>query len=140
MSSGRGEMSRSIDHLIKTPVLENTMDCAQHLSTPTVVFRPTGAPAHTRFLTSFDLPAIVELEREKLDEVQAASQTELHDRIDMHPDLSIDAFCSRTGALLATLFLKQAADDFHRRCAARSLKPARRQIGLGTIISFSCLA
>jgi len=94
MSSGRGEMSRFIDHSIKTPVLENSMDCAQHLSTPTVVFRPTGAPAHTRFLTSFDLPAIVELERE----------------------------------------------NFHRRCAARSSKPARRQIGLGTIISFSCLA
>lgn len=113
VSYDSGEMSRFIDHPIKTTALENTMDCAQHLSTPAVVFRPTGAPVHTRFLTRFDLPAIVELEREKWDEVQAASQSELHNRIDMHPDLSIGAFCSSTGALLATLFLKQVADDFH---------------------------
>jgi hypothetical protein len=140
VSYDRGEMSRLIDHPIKTIVLGNTMDCAQHLSTPGAVFPPTSAPVHTRFLTRFDLPVIVELEREKWDEVQAASQTELHNRIDMHPDLSIAAFRSGTGALLATLFLKHVADEFHRRCAARSLKPATRQIGVGTIISFSCLA
>lgn len=107
-------MSRLIGYFIKTAVLENTMNYAQHLPVPAVAFRPTGAPVHTRFLTLHDLHAIVELEREKWDEQQAASRSELHNRIDMHPDLSVGAFCSRTGALLATLFLKPVADDFHQ--------------------------
>jgi hypothetical protein len=111
-------MPRFIGYAISMTVLENAMNYTQHSSVSTVAFRPTSAPVHTRFLTRHDLLRILELEREKWDEQQAASRSELHNRIDMYPDLSIGAFCSRTGALLATLFLKQVADDFHQ--AART--------------------
>ncbi|WP_150119784.1 hypothetical protein [Collimonas pratensis] len=90
------------------------MDYAQYWSTPAIGFRPTDAPMHILVLTGFDPPAIVELKREKWVEIQAASQTELHSRIDIHPYFSLGAF-SRAGALLATVFLKRVADGFHHR-------------------------
>lgn len=67
-----------------------------------------------RFLTPRDLSSLCELEHEKWDATQAASQAALLERIETHPDLAMGAFCSRTGRLLASLFLKPVADDFHR--------------------------
>lgn len=70
-----------------------------------------------RLLTLRDLPALQDLEREKWDEVQAATQCDMQARIDAHPHLSIGAFCPRTGKLLASLFLKPTAPDFWRYAA-----------------------
>ncbi|HEX7641436.1 MAG TPA: hypothetical protein VF472_04400 [Burkholderiaceae bacterium] len=78
-----------------------------------LISRPITAPVHTRFLDPHDLHAVVELEREKWDADQAASPAELLNRIERHPDLCLGAFSSSTGELLATLFLKRVADDFH---------------------------
>lgn len=72
---------------------------------------------HARFLTDRDLPALLELEQEKWTDVQAASRAQLQARIDAHPDLAVGAFCSRSGRLLASLFMRPVADDFHR-CVA----------------------
>lgn len=82
-------------------------------SVPRPTSQPIAASVHTRFLDSHDLHAVVKLEREKWGADQAASPAELLNRIEMHPDLSIGAFSSHTGDLLATLFLKRVADDFH---------------------------
>ena len=70
---------------------------------------------HARFLTLSDLPTLLDLEREKWNALQAASQAQLHARIEAHPDLAVGAFCTRSGRLLASLFMRPVADDFHRR-------------------------
>ncbi|MEF3059756.1 hypothetical protein V4C85_07715 [Ralstonia solanacearum] len=69
--------------------------------------------AQARLLTHRDLPALLELEHEKWDTRQAASRADLGARIDAHPDLAVGAFCSGTGRLLASLFMKPVANDFH---------------------------
>jgi hypothetical protein len=56
----------------------------------------------------------MELEREKWNDVQAASADDLCARIDAFPDLAIGAFCTRSGRLLASLFMRPVADDFYR--------------------------
>ncbi|MEX3816297.1 hypothetical protein AB3X96_39860 [Paraburkholderia sp. BR13439] len=78
--------------------------------------RPQTAPrARARFLTTSDLPALLDLECEKWSEDQAASQDDLRARIENHPELAVGAFCSRTGRMLASLFLKPVPDDFCQR-------------------------
>lgn len=71
--------------------------------------------AYARFLTHGDLPALLDLEREKWNDVQAASAAQLGARIEAFPDLALGAFCPRSGRLLASLFMRPVADDFHRR-------------------------
>ncbi|MHA6891711.1 hypothetical protein [Ralstonia pseudosolanacearum] len=70
-------------------------------------------PAHARLLNHRDLSALLELEHEKWDTRQAASRADLGKRIDAHPDLAVGAFCPATGRMLASLFMKPVADDFH---------------------------
>jgi len=67
-----------------------------------------------RLLTRHDLPALLKLEHDKWDTDQVASQIELEERIAAYPDLALGAFCAETGQLLASLFLKPVAHDFHR--------------------------
>ncbi|WP_081765213.1 hypothetical protein [Robbsia andropogonis] len=76
--------------------------------------RPNDESVVVRFLTLRDLSSLRELEHEKWDATQAASQSALIKRIEAHPKLAMGAFCSRTGYLLSSLFLKPVADDFHR--------------------------
>jgi hypothetical protein len=71
----------------------------------------------TRFLTVLDLPALLELEHEKWTDEQAASRADLLARIHACPDLSIGAFCPRTGRLLASLFMRPVDDGFWRDAA-----------------------
>jgi hypothetical protein len=90
------------------------MDHSLHFLAPAAA-RPIDAePAAARLLRRRDLPALMELEREKWTDVQAASEDQLCERIDAHPELAIGAFCTRTGRLLASLFMRPVADDFHR--------------------------
>lgn len=56
----------------------------------------------------------MELEHEKWNDVQAASEDQLRARIDAHPELAVGAFCTRSGRLLASLFMRPVADDFYR--------------------------
>ncbi len=70
---------------------------------------------HARFLTLHDLPALLDLEHEKWNDLQAASQAQLQARIEAHPDLAVGAFCARSGRLLASLFMRPVADDFYLR-------------------------
>lgn len=70
---------------------------------------------HARFLNLSDLPALLDLEHEKWNDLQAASHTQLQARIEAHPDLAVGAFCARSDRLLASLFMRPVADDFHRR-------------------------
>jgi hypothetical protein len=67
---------------------------------------------YARLLTPNDLPVLMELEHEKWEVRQAASQADLLARIEAYPELALGAFCSRTGRLLASLFLKPVPDDF----------------------------
>ena len=69
------------------------------------------------WLTPRDVPALLDLEREKWDDEQAASGFDLEARIGVHPELSIGAFCPRTGRALASLFLKPAFADFWRHAS-----------------------
>lgn len=90
------------------------MDHSLHFLAPSTA-RPTATePARARFLGRRDLPALMELEREKWNDDQAASQDDLCARIDAHPDLAVGAFCTRSGRLLASLFMRPVADDFYR--------------------------
>jgi hypothetical protein len=66
-------------------------------------------------LTLQDVDALLSLEQEKWAPSQAASAHELTRRIETYPQLSIGAFCPRTGILLASLFLKPAPIDLARR-------------------------
>ncbi|RDV00417.1 hypothetical protein DWV00_01065 [Trinickia dinghuensis] len=70
---------------------------------------------YARFLNSRDVPALLDLEHEKWNEVQAASEAQLRARIEAHPDLAVGAFCPQSDRLLASLFMRPVADDFHRR-------------------------
>lgn len=91
------------------------MDHALHFLSPSNARAAADAGAHARFLTLRDLPALIELEHEKWDDVQAASQEALRARIDAYPDLAVGAFCARSDRLLASLFMRPVPDDFHRR-------------------------
>ena len=51
-----------------------------------------------RLLDRDDLPALMDLEREKWTVAQAAHEDELRRRIDAHPDLALGAFCPCTPA------------------------------------------
>ena len=75
------------------------------------------AVASARFLTPRDISAVLELEHAKWDSSQSATESELLRRIYTHPDLSMGAFCTESGQLIASLFLKPVADDFHRNVA-----------------------
>lgn len=76
-----------------------------------------------RFLTPDDIPALLALEREKWTAEQAATETELQQRITRFPNLSLGSFCPRGGSLLASLFMKPVPDDFahHVDCWERAL-------------------
>lgn len=76
-----------------------------------------GSPAQpfVRHLGLQDVDALLSLEQEKWATGQAASAQELTKRIETYPQLSIGAFCPRTGTLLASLFLKPAPIDLPRR-------------------------
>lgn len=93
-----------------------TMDRALRLLAPlSAPARLTSrVRAQARLLTPGDLPALLELEHEKWNAVQAASRTQLLARIEAHPELAMGAFCVHTGKLLASLFLKPVPDDFDR--------------------------
>jgi hypothetical protein len=91
------------------------MDHSLHFLAPSAARPTTNEPTTARFLGHRDLPALIELEREKWNDIQAASEAELCARINAYPDLAIGAFCARTGRLLASLFMRPVADDFYRR-------------------------
>jgi hypothetical protein len=90
------------------------MDHSLHFISPFSTRPIQAEPATARFLSHRDLPALLELEHEKWNDLQAASENEIRARIDAHPDLAIGAFCTRSGRLLASLFMRPVADDFHR--------------------------
>jgi len=91
------------------------MDHSLHFLTPFAARPIHGERAAARFLTRRDLPALLELEHQKWNEVQAATKADLCARIDAHPELAVGAFCPRSGRLLASLFMRPVADDFYRR-------------------------
>lgn len=70
-----------------------------------------------RFLCSTDIDALIALEAKKWEDGQAADAQIMLKRIKSYPDLSIGAFDSSTGALLASLFMKpiDAADVLHKQ-------------------------
>lgn len=83
---------------------------------PAFTSRPLEqARVQARFLNLSDLPALLDLEREKWNDLQAACQAQLRARIEAHPDLAVGAFCARSDRLLASLFMRPVADDFYRR-------------------------
>jgi hypothetical protein len=79
---------------------------------------PDDAPVHSlaaaRLLRPDDLAQLLELEAEKWTDEQAAGADDLLDRIRWFPQLSIGAFCARSGRILASLFLKPIAPGFWR--------------------------
>ncbi|MGF6851258.1 hypothetical protein [Paraburkholderia sp. CI3] len=93
----------------------DAMDPSLHFLTALTLHPATEARAQARFLTLRDMPALLDLEREKWYDDQAASQADLRARIDAHPELAVGAFCTRTGRMLASLFLKPVPDDFCQR-------------------------
>jgi hypothetical protein len=102
---------------------------------------PASAAAATplaRFLTLLDLPELLALEREKWDEQQAASPDDLARRIDLFPDLSVGAFCPRTGQLVASLFMQPAANDFWKHARDwRECATGAAPIGTATLFGIS---
>jgi predicted metal-dependent hydrolase len=66
----------------------------------------TGPGICARALLPSDVPALLQLEGRCWAPEQAASASDLRARIASHPQLSIGAFCTRTGAALASLFMK----------------------------------
>jgi hypothetical protein len=93
-----------------------------------------------RFLTRRDLPALLALEGEKWDAVQAASPDDLLHRIQAYPGLSVGAFCEDTGTLHASLFMRPVHADFWRHAAswdscADSPQPARSHSLFGISLS-----
>ncbi len=88
------------------------------------ILLPDLPPEHeswpeVRFLGPHDLPALLELERVKWDDEQAASRADLASRIAAYPGLSVAAFCPRTGCMLASLFMRPVETDFWQRAASR---------------------
>jgi hypothetical protein len=70
-----------------------------------------------RFLNFGDLPALLELEHEKWTDEQAATSDDLIARMQACPELSVGAFCPRTGRVLASLFMRPVEDGFWRDAA-----------------------
>lgn len=70
-----------------------------------------------RFLAPRDISALLDLEHAKWNSNQVASEAELLRRIYTHPHLSMGAFCSESGQLISSLFMKPVADDFYRNVA-----------------------
>jgi hypothetical protein len=66
----------------------------------------SGRAIQVRWLRRSDVPALIELERRQWQAHQAADAQALHLRIERHPQLSVGAFCSNTGAALCSLFMK----------------------------------
>lgn len=85
---------------------------------PSLEREPQETAPDVRFLDVLDLPALLDLEREKWDDTQAASRAELASRIAAYPGLSVGAFCPRTGRMLASLFMRPVHADFWRQAAA----------------------
>lgn len=63
-------------------------------------------PILVRFLKPTDIEAILALERIKWNDTQAAEASTLRSRIELFPNLSIGAFSTDSGEMLASLFLK----------------------------------
>ncbi|HEX7639251.1 MAG TPA: hypothetical protein VF457_12720 [Burkholderiaceae bacterium] len=96
--------------------------------------------ALTRPLALLDLPALLELEAEKWTAEQAASDDDLAARITDPREIALGAFCARSGRLLASLFLRPVADDFHRHAATwrdctRLATPGRSRTLFGVSLS-----
>lgn len=67
---------------------------------------PNDAAINVRFLAPADIPSLLELEQRKWGNDQRAEAAMLASRIASFPELSLGAFCSRTGTALASLFMK----------------------------------
>jgi hypothetical protein len=117
------------------------------VSTPSSVSLPHSSPhaqaaslTHARFLTRRDLPALLTLEGEKWDAVQAASPDDILRRIEAYPSLTAGAFCEDTGTLLASLFMRPVHADFWRHAASwigcvESPQPTRSRSLFGISLS-----
>lgn len=70
-----------------------------------------------RFLNVADIPALLELEHAKWEDDQAASAAVLQQRIEAYPEWCAAAFCSATGKMLASLFVKPISEAEMRACA-----------------------
>ncbi len=68
--------------------------------------RNSPAAIDVRWLKPSDVGALLELEQQRWQTHQAASAPTLLQRISLHPQLSIGAFCCDTGAALCSLFMK----------------------------------
>jgi hypothetical protein len=66
----------------------------------------SGEAIQARWLKETDVPALLELEQRQWQAHQAADARALRERIERHPQLSVGAFCSRTGTALCSLFMK----------------------------------
>jgi len=64
----------------------------------------------TRFLRTDDIPALLALEHRQWTAEQAAGAQDFRARIEAHPDLCGGAFCTRTGELLGSVFVKPTED------------------------------
>ncbi len=69
-----------------------------------------------RFLSCADIPSLLELEQKKWTDDQRADAAMLASRIAAFPDLSVGAFCPRTGSAQASLFMKPTRHDHIRQC------------------------
>ncbi|WP_260958564.1 hypothetical protein [Pseudomonas citri] len=79
---------------------------------------PSDAPPiHVRFLSQADIPLLLELEQRKWTDDQRADATALASRINAFPALSVGAFCARSGAALASLFMKPTRHEVIRQCS-----------------------
>ncbi|BEP63299.1 hypothetical protein GmRootV213_38530 [Variovorax sp. V213] len=97
---------------------------------------------HARFLTCRDLPALLALEGEKWDAIQAASSEDLLQRLEDYPNLSVGAFCTNSGTLLASLFMRPVHADFWCHAASwvdcvDSPRPGRSHSLFGISLSSS---
>lgn len=79
--------------------------------------RPCGRSGIVvRFLTRDDIPALLELERAKWEDDQAASAQVLQQRIEAYPRWCVAALDARSGKLLASLFVKPITDTEMQHC------------------------
>lgn len=72
---------------------------------------------NVRFLSPADIPSLLELEQQKWEGEQRAEATMLASRIAAFPALSLGAFCTLTGTVLASLFMKPTQHDIMRKCS-----------------------